>query len=418
MRGPGLLGGSTLDGVSSRITALEPEQRAALAGHADAWADRALNTEPVNWVRWEVGVRACYQDAGVRWPGRVVHVASPLGLARALFLARVNEVPGDEDRALAGLLRRTAQERVNRFIARTFAPRVTVLVQSAVLVPVNAAVGGPAVSQAVDELVYSRPLIDDPVGTRDSALAAARQLTLDRDRSLSVRRKVPAEWRAWWLHLGGRWDTGWCAYASFFRDLRGELAGRALRRRIHEFAVAQSADWWWPHLDYVLVADPPVVVRTEHLAGQPARLHCADGPALAWRDGWRLHFWHGTRVPAWVVEHPTVEAVHAEPNVEVRRCGIEALGWDTYIAEAGLRLVDEAPDPGNPGCELQLFDLPDRVWGTPTRVLLAVNGSVERDGTRRRYGLPVPADVDTAVHAAAWTYGLTGDQYARLDRRT
>jgi hypothetical protein len=51
-------------------------------------------------------------------------------------------------------------------------------------------------------------------------------------------------------------------------------------------------------------------------------------------------------------------------------------------------------------------------------VLLATNGSPERDGTRRRYGLPVPADMDTAVHAAAWTYGLDAVQYARLARRT
>ena len=89
-----------------------------------------------------------------------------------------------------------------------------------------------------------------------------------------------------------------------------------------------------------------------------------------------------------------------------------------HRADTGLSLVDTASDPGNPGFELRLYDLPERVWGVPTRVLLATNGSPERDGTRRRYGLPVPADVPTAVHAAAWTYGLTGDQYLTMNRRT
>ncbi|MEV2265858.1 hypothetical protein [Nonomuraea africana] len=28
-----------------------------------------------------------------------------------------------------------------------------------------------------------------------------------------------------------------------------------------------------------------------------------------------------------------------EPNIEVRRCAIERLGWDVYIERAGLRLV-------------------------------------------------------------------------------
>jgi hypothetical protein len=51
-------------------------------------------------------------------------------------------------------------------------------------------------------------------------------------------------------------------------------------------------------------------------------------------------------------------------------------------------------------------------------VLLVTNGSAERDGTRRRYGLPVPVDVPDAVAAAAWTYGLRREQYARMARRT
>jgi uncharacterized protein DUF6745 len=173
-----------------------------------------------------------------------------------------------------------------------------------------------------------------------------------------------------------------------------------------------------PHLDFVLVCEKPDVVRVEEPAGGPPRLHCADGPAVVWRDGWSLHFWHGTRVPAWVVNTPTVDAIHSESNVEIRRCAIGVLGWDTYIAEAGLRLCDTADDPGNPGFSLRLYDVPAEIWGEPARVLLATNGSPERDGTRRRYGLPVPADMDTAVHAAAWTYGLSRDQYATLARRT
>ena len=51
-------------------------------------------------------------------------------------------------------------------------------------------------------------------------------------------------------------------------------------------------------------------------------------------------------------------------------------------------------------------------------MLLAVNGSVERDGRRRRYGLTVPASLDDPVAAAGWTYGLSAEQYSLLLRRT
>ena len=102
-----------------------------------------------------------------------------------------------------------------------------------------------------------------------------------------------------------------------------------------------------------------------------------------------------------------------EANVEVRRCAIERIGWASYIDQAGLRLVASAPDPGNPGSELRLYDMRKE-----TRVLLAVNGSVERDGRRRRYGLTVPGFLNDPVDAAGWTYGLSAEQYSLLVRRT
>ncbi|WP_250323890.1 DUF6745 domain-containing protein [Williamsia sp. CHRR-6] len=47
-----------------------------------------------------------------------------------------------------------------------------------------------------------------------------------------------------------------------------------------------------------------------------------------------------------------------------------------------------------------------------------MNGSAERDGHRRRYGLPVPEWTTSALQAAGWTYGISGGDYAALARRT
>ncbi|MFB4306329.1 DUF6745 domain-containing protein [Actinomadura sp. GTD37] len=179
-------------------------------------------------------------------------------------------------------------------------------------------------------------------------------------------------------------------------------------------AAARSCGWWWPRERVCVVSERPVEIRTEVWGDEgQVRLHRPDGPALRYGDGWDVHAWHGTRVPPWVIDDPSVERIAREANVEVRRCAIENLGWGDYIDRAGLRLVATAPDPGNPGSELRLYDLREQ-----TRVLLAVNGSVERDGRRRRYGLTVPGAIADPVAAAGWTYGLSGDQYARLLRRT
>ena len=177
--------------------------------------------------------------------------------------------------------------------------------------------------------------------------------------------------------------------------------------------LARSCGWWWPREDICVLSERPRVLRTEP-AGTELRLHAADGPAVVYPDGWTMHVWHGTRVPAWVIDTPTVDRIAAERNVEVRRCAIERIGWGEFIDRAGLRLISAAADPGNPGSELRLYDLPFE----PNRLLLAVNGSLERDGTRRRYGLRVPPRFDDPLDAAGWTYGLTGAQYSLLQRRT
>jgi hypothetical protein len=178
--------------------------------------------------------------------------------------------------------------------------------------------------------------------------------------------------------------------------------------------LVRSCGWWWPREHVCVVSERPVEIHTEIWGDEgQVRLHRPDGPALRFADGWDVHAWHGTKVPPWVIDDPDVERITRETNIEVRRCAIEKIGWGDYIDRAGLRLVATAPDPGNPGSELRLYDLREQ-----TRVLLAVNGSTERDGHRRRYGLTVPGGIQDPVAAAGWTYGLSGDQYSRLVRRT
>ena len=43
-----------------------------------------------------------------------------------------------------------------------------------------------------------------------------------------------------------------------------------------------------------------------------------------------------------------------------------------------------------------------------------VNASPDLDGSLRRYGLTVPATLDHAGEAIAWTFDLTWDEYRAL----
>ncbi|WP_326826841.1 DUF6745 domain-containing protein [Streptosporangium sp. NBC_01756] len=209
--------------------------------------------------------------------------------------------------------------------------------------------------------------------------------------------------------------VSWIAHYDALRRAAGVVFTPEQTRQLDLWAAAaRSSGWWWPHEDVCVISERPVAVHTEVWGDDgEVRLHCADGPAVRYADGWDAYSWHGTQVPSWVITDPSVQRIAAEGNVEVRRCAIEHIGWASYIGQAGLRLVAAAPDPGNPGSELRLFDMRKE-----TRVLLAVNGSLERDGRRRRYGLTVPGFFDDPIAAAGWTYGLSAEQYSLLVRRT
>jgi hypothetical protein len=136
------------------------------------------------------------------------------------------------------------------------------------------------------------------------------------------------------------------------------------------------------------------------------RLHCEDGPALAWPTGECRYFWNGVHVPDYVIERPhqiTPLLIRLEENSERRRCMIERFGIERFLREVDAKLVGE--------------DHSGRLWRADfdTREIYAVleveNGTLEPDGTRRRYFLRVPSAMQSAREAAAWTYGLSPGQY-------
>ncbi|MBO3744830.1 hypothetical protein J5X84_02030 [Streptosporangiaceae bacterium NEAU-GS5] len=335
------------------------------------WLDWSHSTKPADRPAAEAAISGLYRLIGLR-PPRFHWVQSPLSAAvtvppggRALLPERSPVPP------LAGRLSQLAMAFTADVDAR---------------IP-------PAVVRYIDGEV-SAPLTNSAVLFRTALLEAHEE----EDRRLT----------AWYNTLTFPWTAVFDAYRR--------VAGCGFDHEQLDLWISafRSCGGWWPDEHVCLVSERPVAVHAEEAGRDGAlRLHSATGPAIGYADGWGVYFWHGRLVPAWVVTDPCAARIRRERNVEVRRCAIENLGWAAYIEQARLRLLATAPDPGNPGSELRLYH-----WHQQSRVLLAVNGSLERDGTRRRYGLVVPPWVDDPVAAAAWTYGLTPDQYSLLARRT
>ncbi|MFB4314212.1 DUF6745 domain-containing protein [Actinomadura sp. 21ATH] len=262
-------------------------------------------------------------------------------------------------------------------------------------------------SSELDVVLLGQFRLNTPVTVTMDPLRATVDATLGTALRAAHGSTLPRHWPS-------TLSAAWIARYDACRRMAGDVFTPGQARRLDLWAgAARACRWWWPREDVCVVSENPVALHTEEWDGRALRLHAADGPAMRFADGFDVHAWHGARIPAWVIDDPAPWRIEREGNVEVRRCAIERIGWGAYIDRAGLRLLGTAPDPGNPGSELRLYDL-----RRDTRVLLAVNGSVERDGTRRRYGLTVPGHLSDPVAAAGWTYGLSAEQYSRLVRRT
>jgi hypothetical protein len=173
--------------------------------------------------------------------------------------------------------------------------------------------------------------------------------------------------------------------------------------------VAGNAGWLQPHEHTCWLAARPELLRSD----TQGRLHDPRGPALRFADGWRAFAWKGVQVPRWMIEQPemiSLGRIDAETNVQVRRCMIEIMTPERYIALGGAKKVaqDEV------GVLWRKLWLNYDIW-TAVEV---INGTPEPDGTHKHYFLQVPANIQTPREAVAWTYGMRPDVYAKLTVRT
>lgn len=156
----------------------------------------------------------------------------------------------------------------------------------------------------------------------------------------------------------------------------------------------------------VYVSRPPEYVKFD----DEQRLHCADGAAVMFVDGWGVYAWRGTRVPkAWILEPEKLDAAEAlrNDNMELRTAAGSIIGWGKVIESFPHRSLDKDPNPYYG--ELLSVDLPD---SPDSRFLRA------RCGTGREVCVVVDESARTAVEAGAKSYGMTIEEFKSMEFRT
>jgi hypothetical protein len=427
--------------MSRRITELTPAQRDRMGSFAQEWIRYAFRTEPLTeeeWDVWQAGARKCYELAGKPFPKTVVRVSSPLVGAYAAPIANwwIAQLRSKNDSVWDSVwdsvgasvwdsvwasVGDSVRASVRASVWDSVWASVGASVWASVRDSVRASVGASVWASVWDSVRASvgasvRDSVRASVG--DSVRASVRASVGDNELSKHIEEN-------WSRALGGRisgadwYSTEWTAFFAFFRDICGLELPDGMWEKAQAWEDANSAGWWWPFEDFVMVCDTPTELHHETIPGAGTkRLHCETGPAISWADGFGVHMWHGVRIPEWVIVEPTVERALKERNSEIRRCAFEAIGWDTVIASMGLHPIATAPDPANAPHELALYRLPTDVYNQEVNLLLMTNGSPDRSGQLRLYGETCPASITDPVEAAAWQYAVPVDVYRRLERRT
>jgi hypothetical protein len=205
----------------------------------------------------------------------------------------------------------------------------------------------------------------------------------------------------------GQHELTWLGAYDYYRHILGLRAETEVLEGLSR--LAQSLGWLQPHAHTCWLVERPDRLRGD----DRGRLHDESAPALRFRDGWSVWAWKGVVIPRWLVEHPeriTLKMIDNEQNVQIRRCMIEIMTPERYVARGGAVRVAE----DETGVLWRKTWLSADAWAA----VEVINATAEPDGTHRHFFLQVPAHMRSAREAVAWTYGLSASAYKQLVVRT
>ena len=211
----------------------------------------------------------------------------------------------------------------------------------------------------------------------------------------------------------GAADAYWLSFYEFSERIGVKYGPRTKEHFDAYKSYALTCGWLYAYKSLAFVSDRPAEI---HCDGQH-RLHCETGMAVRFRDGWGIHAWHGLRVPGDIIERKDFEPaiVEQQPNAELRRVLLERkygprTGFELYLEQRAAKLIAQDDLHGFPRRLLEVH-----VAEQPIRIIEVINGSLEPDGTRRKFHLGAMRG-DTPAAAIAASYGIAPKHYREAVR--
>jgi len=146
----------------------------------------------------------------------------------------------------------------------------------------------------------------------------------------------------------GQFEAGWFAFFTYMREVLG-VTGYT-----DNFDIAMKlVDYGpiYPLRTVIVVCDRPKTVKTKKVMQNGVVnyvLHCENGPAVEYRDGFKLYSMNGVKVPEWLAETPDNQIDPKKftelDNVEVRREFLRKVGVERIVQHMKMKLMDKTED--------------------------------------------------------------------------
>ncbi|MBW2003049.1 MAG: hypothetical protein JRI72_00330 [Deltaproteobacteria bacterium] len=196
------------------------------------------------------------------------------------------------------------------------------------------------------------------------------------------------------MSVYGQHDANWLSFFDYFSN---ELSINLSQLR-GLWLLCKSAGWALPHKNICWVSERHNILRKD----EQGRLHCENGVALQYPDGWSLYYYHGVKVPEWVIEKPhtiTPNTIFTEKNAEIRRVMIEKFGREKFLSLPTCKKI-HTDEWGTLYRNEAIRDINSE----PYCFVKVVNSTPEPDGTFRDYILRVSPRCKTAQEAVQSTF--------------
>lgn len=276
-----------------KVDKLTDEQTARFPEFVSRWKAVGLSTEPLNFDKAVAAAKKCYRLAGLQEPQRFFQFGGPISAAIGATI-------------------------IDRFDER----------------------GPSAKVSDVDKSVYEKckSVIPSVAKQLKTTQACVLGLLASQDK-----RKF---WEAVRSHLSaqiyGSHEAGWLSFYSFFREVCDLKEETEPLTGIME--MSEVCGWWAPYQNACIFQDRHNAL---HL-NEEGQLHCENGPAVAYPDGFEVYALNGVRMTKENVMTPAEKMdpkkIVKETNAEIRRELVRKIGMERFIQEVGAKVLDRTED--------------------------------------------------------------------------